>query len=81
MSWFSRVLDALSGIGPDVFQAEVAAGLAYAVVLFNLHIDDAHKAAFLGAAVMVYTLTQGLYKVAAKKSSAPDRVVAASAGK
>lgn len=82
MNVFQRFMNALSGIAPDVFQSEVAAGLGYSVVIFNLHLDDTKKAAFIGAAVLLFTLAQAAIRVAQpKQTAALQTFAAASAGK
>jgi hypothetical protein len=65
MNAFKRILAALSAVAPDLVQAEVAAGLGFAVVLFHLNISDAYRAALIGAVVMVFTVAQVGYKIAA----------------
>ena len=67
MTTLQRILDKLSQVAPNVFQAEVAAGLAYATVVLNLRMDDSHKAAYIGLAVLAFTLIQGV--IAASKPS------------
>lgn len=62
MSKLKNLFDKLSNVAPNLFEAEVAAGLGYAVVLFNLHISDTQRAAALGAVVLVFTLAQIGYK-------------------
>lgn len=71
MNVFQRFLNALSDLAPNVFQAEVAAGLGYAVLLFNLHIDDTKRAALIGAAVLVFTVAQAVVRVYEGKAPAP----------
>jgi len=62
MTKLQSLLTSLSSLAPDVFQAEVAAGLAYAVVLFHLNISDTYRAALIGTSVLAFGVLQAVYR-------------------